>query len=181
MNIERTNINGLNIITTERFIDERGYFERVFCMEEYGLHNLETKFVQVNHSCNVNKGTWRGLHFQRSPYSEVKMIRCIQGVVLDVIVDLRKESSSFLSSVIVELSAIENKAVLIPKGCAHGFLTLEDNCHLIYFHSEYYNPKYEGALNILDPALGIKLPHEIAIISEKDKRISFLDTNFGGI
>lgn len=179
INIKNIDMEGVNLITPNSFKDDRGSFSRVFCKKE--LTPLETSFVQINHSVTKQKGTVRGLHFQYPPYSEIKMVKCIKGKVLDVIVDLRKNSPTFLQKHYEELSDKNMNMIYIPKGFAHGFQTLEDDTELLYFHSEFYTDKKEGSLNIFDPILDIKLPLEISNISDKDKNNSFIDKNFEGI
>jgi dTDP-4-dehydrorhamnose 3,5-epimerase len=180
LNILHTSINGVFIIKPIKFEDERGSFSRLFCIKELEkISNIEIK--QINHSVSKYKGTVRGLHFQEEPYAEIKIIKCLKGSVFDVIVDIRKNSPTFLKTFSIKLTSKNQKMIYIPKGFAHGFQTLEDNVELLYFHSNVYTPKKEGALNIKDPLLNIKWPENITFTSEKDARHSFLNTNFKGI
>jgi dTDP-4-dehydrorhamnose 3,5-epimerase len=180
LNITATTFNGLFIIEPKISTDDRGSFSRIFCSNE--LNDLfKFNIKQINHSITKEKGTVRGLHFQYEPNAEVKMVRCIKGKVLDIIVDIRKDSETFLQYFFIELTSKIPKTLYIPKGMAHGFQTLEDNTELLYFHSSIYTPNNEGALNIADPKLKIKLPIEITNISDRDKTHKFLNNNFKGI
>jgi len=180
LNITSLELDGAYIITPNRHKDERGSFSRVFCQEEMANINQEN-FVQVNHSITRKKGTVRGMHFQYPPNTEVKMVKCIKGSVLDIIIDIRADSPTFLKSHKEVLSAENMKMVYIPKGFAHGFQTLEDDSELLYFHSSVYTPGNEGALNAQDPLLNIKWPLDITDISKKDVQHSLIDMNFKGI
>lgn len=180
LNITNLELGGAYIITPNSHEDERGSFSRVFCQEEMANINQEN-FVQVNHSITRNKGTVRGMHFQYPPNAEVKMVKCIKGSVLDIIIDIRADSPTFLESHEEVLSAENMKMIYIPKGFAHGFQTLEDNSELLYFHSSVYTPGNEGALNARDPFLNIKWPLNISNMSKKDEQHSFIDIDFKGI
>lgn len=180
LNINKLLLDGAYVISPNTYEDERGSFSRVFCQEE--MSNITKEhFVQVNHSITLKKGTVRGMHFQYPPNAEVKMVKCIKGAILDVIVDIREKSPTFLKSHSEVLSAGNMKMIYIPRGFAHGFQTLEDNSELLYFHSCIYTPENEGALNIEDPKLDIVWPLKIVEISKKDKTHSFVDTNFKGV
>jgi len=180
LNIQNTLFEGVFIISPNKYEDDRGSFSRVFCQEEMSEITREN-FVQVNHSITLNKGTVRGMHFQYSPNAEVKMVKCIKGSVLDVIVDIRKDSPTFLKHHKEVLSATNMRMIYIPKGFAHGFQTLEDNTELLYFHSSIYIPNNEGALNINDPLLNIKWPLDIISLSKKDSEHDFIDNDFKGV
>lgn len=180
LNIIATTIDGLFVIKPNTFSDERGSFSRIYCEEELReVSNISIK--QINHSITKYKGTVRGMHFQYEPNSEVKMVKCIRGSVFDVVVDIRKDSPTFLKSYCVELNAENQRMIYIPKGFAHGFQTLEDNTELLYFHSTIYTPSNEGALNIKDPLLEIKWPLAIINLSKRDDEHPYIDTNFKGI
>jgi dTDP-4-dehydrorhamnose 3,5-epimerase len=181
MNFRETILKGCFVIETNPSIDNRGFFERVFCKEEFSRLNFKPEIVQINHSYTKLKGSVRGLHFQNPPYIESKIIKCIKGSVYDIIVDIRKDSNTFLQWISLELSASNNKMIYIPDGFAHGFQTLMDNTELLYFHTNFYNKEAEGALNVLDEKLVIKLPLEISEISEKDRHHKFIDETFQGI
>lgn len=176
-----TVLKGSFIISLEPYSDERGWFARTYCKKEFAAIGHDKEWVQMNHSFTVDKGTVRGMHFQHPPFSEIKMVRCIAGAVLDVIVDIRKDSPTFLQHINVSLSADNKKMIYIPHGFAHGFQTLEDNTELIYHHSEYYQPGVEGGLRYNDKALNIQWPLSIQNISERDTNHSLLDNNFNGI
>lgn len=180
LNILPTKFKDLYIIEPNSFKDERGIFSRIFCEDE--LKDIfKFNIKQINHSVTNKKGTVRGLHFQYEPYSEIKMVKCIKGAILDIVVDIRGDSLTFLQHFSVELTKQNQKMIYIPKGFAHGFQTLKDNTELLYFHSSVYVPQNEGALNINDPTLNIKLPLEISSISNKDKTHKFIDKEFKGV
>ena len=168
MKLAKTNIEGVFIIEPEPHYDERGMFSRIYCKDELKAINVNKEFVQVNHSFTLKKGTVRGLHMQKSPREESKLIKCINGKVFDVAVDMRTDSSTYLKWTSVELSKENMKMIYIPEGCAHGFQTLEDNSEMLYFHSEYYSPEYERTISFRDKQLNIAWPLEVAEISEKD-------------
>ena len=168
MKLAKTNIEGVFIIEPEPHYDERGMFSRIYCKNELKAINVNKEFVQVNHSFTLKKGTVRGLHMQKSPREESKLIKCINGKVFDVAVDMRTDSSTYLKWTSVELSKENMKMIYIPEGCAHGFQTLEDNSEMLYFHSEYYSPEYERTISFRDKQLNIAWPLEVAEISEKD-------------
>lgn len=168
MKFSQTPIPGAYVIDIDKKEDERGFFARSFCAKEFSCHGLETNFIQINNSLSVKKGTLRGLHYQLAPMQEVKVIRCIKGKIYDVIVDIREDSLTFGHSFGVELSE-ENKTMLyVPKGCAHGFITLEDNSELFYLVSEYYSPQLERGIRWDDPEFSIKWPISPCVISERD-------------
>ena len=162
-------IDGAYKITPKKRGDSRGAFARVYCAQEFANYGLNTDWVQMNTSINAAKGTVRGLHFQRAPFAEIKLVRCVRGRVLDVFVDLRKNAPSFghVCSVMLDSDALET--VYIPAGCAHGFQTLTDDVEMHYCHSQPYKPEYEGAVNLTDPALAIDWPLPISTISERDQ------------
>ncbi|MDQ7047723.1 MAG: dTDP-4-dehydrorhamnose 3,5-epimerase [Sulfurovum sp.] len=180
LNIISTKIKDLYIIEPNSFSDERGSFSRIYCEDEL-KEILDVSIKQINHSVTKEKGTVRGMHFQYEPNSEVKMVKCIKGRVLDIVVDIRKDSPTFLETFSVELSAENQKMIYIPKGFAHGFQTLEDDTELLYMHSTIYAPSNEGALNIKDLSLGIKWPLKIKNLSKRDNEHEFLDNSFKGI
>jgi dTDP-4-dehydrorhamnose 3,5-epimerase len=169
MIFKKTKIKGLYIIEPELKSDERGYFARIFCKKEFKKIGFDFKIVQVNRSLTKKRGTIRGLHFQKPPKSEDKIVVCLKGKIFDVALDLRKNSPTFGKWVGVELSEENKKMFLIPKGFAHGFQTLTDNCEILYFVSEFYSPKYESGIRWDDPFFNIKWPIKNPILSEKDK------------
>lgn len=176
-----TKFEGLYIIEPIIQNDNRGSFLRVFCEDELNSLFNENSIKQVNHSITLKKGTVRGMHFQYAPDCEIKFIKCIKGKVLDVVVDIRKNSDTFLKYYEVELSSENKKMIYIPKGFAHGFQTLEDESELLYFHSSIYASNNEGALNIKDPLVNIKWPLDIIELSKKDEDHAFLTSDFKGI
>ena len=168
-------------ITAELRPDERGAFARTFCQDEFAAHGLETVYPQSNQSWNLKKGTMRGMHYQHPPHAEVKYIRCLRGAVLDVIVDIRTGSPTFLQNMGVELSADNHVGIYVPGGFAHGFITLVDNTELAYMHTARYAPGAEGGLRWDDPALGIEWPIAPVVMSEKDEVYGWIEEGFVGI
>ena len=180
LNINSTEFKGLYTIIPNSFKDERGAFSRVFCEDELkDIFHFNIK--QINHSVTKEKGTVRGMHFQYEPNAEIKIVKCIKGSVLDVVVDIRKNSPTFLQHFAVELTEQNQKMIYIPKGFAHGFQTLEDNTELLYLHSNTYAPSNEGALNVSDPKLNIKWSLDIIDLSKRDENHPFLTNEFEGI
>lgn len=174
------NLQGSYIIEPNTYEDHRGSFSRIFCKKELtGI--FDGNIAQINHSITSQKGAIRGLHFQHSPNNEIKVVKCIKGSVFDVIVDIRENSATFLRWFGTILSAENMKMMYIPKGFAHGFQTLENDSQLLYLHSELYTPNNEGALNILDPILGIDWPLPITDISDKDNTHPMIQSNFKGL
>jgi dTDP-4-dehydrorhamnose 3,5-epimerase len=181
MKFFETELKGAYTIDIEPRKDDRGLFARTFCKREFQEIGHTKEFVQFNHSMSVLKGTLRGMHFQYPPFSEIKLIRCIRGQVLDVIIDLRAGSPTFLNHIGVILSEENMRMIYVPEGFAHGFQTLEDNSQMIYHHTEYYTPGNEGGLNFKDPILNIQWPLEPTNLSDKDQKYPFIDNNFKGI
>ena len=163
-----TPLSGAYVIELEPIADERGFFARSFCQNEFEEHGLTANFVQFNTSFNHKKATLRGMHYQASPDEETKLIRCIHGSILDVIVDMRTHSPTYRQWFGVELTAENRKLLYCPEGCAHGYLTLEDNTELLYQVSRYYAPKSERILRFDDPAIGIEWPMQPLVLSAKD-------------
>lgn len=154
--------------------DARGCFARIFCAEEFGASDLATTWVQMNLSVTRGAGALRGLHFQRAPHAEVKLIRAVRGRVYDVIVDLRNGSPSFGRHASVLLDADLRNAIYVPEGLAHGFQTLTDEAEMIYAHSAAYAPGFEGGVQALDPALGIDWPLPVTQRSPRDEGLPAL-------
>jgi dTDP-4-dehydrorhamnose 3,5-epimerase len=180
MNFEETTLKGAYVVSLQLLTDARGGFARTFCKKEFQQINHQKEFVQLNHSYNTFKGTVRGMHFQLPPYQEIKLIRCIKGTVIDVIVDLRENSPTFLQHVSVELSAENKKMIYVPENFAHGFQTLQDNSELIYHHTQYYTPNADTGIRFDDPLLNINWPLEPVMVSEKDKNYKLIDYTFKG-
>lgn len=181
MKFIEASLAGAYVIELEPFRDERGLFVRTFCQKEFASIGFHKQIVQINHSVTRQKGAVRGLHYQLPPACETKIIRCVQGTVFDVMVDIRKRSSTYLKWHGVELSKDNMQMVFIPEGFAHGFQTLTDNAELIYHHSEFYNPEYERGLRFDDPALAIHWPLKVSDLSERDKNHPLLGGDFSGI
>jgi dTDP-4-dehydrorhamnose 3,5-epimerase len=163
-----TRLEGAWIVELQPHQDSRGLFARTYCAQEFNGQGLINKFVQCNTSWNARKGTIRGLHYQVPPSSEAKLVRCTAGALLDVIVDLRPASPTYLETYSVELTAANRLALYIPELFAHGFQTLEDSTEVFYQMSEFYDPKHGQGLRYNDPELGIKWPLSIASISAQD-------------
>lgn len=176
-----TPINDLLVITSRPVGDARGLLDRLFCQETLG-HLTQGKMIrQINRTVTRKKGTVRGLHFQHPPYAETKIVSCLRGKVLDVAVDLRKGSPTFLQHHAVLLTAGTQCSYLIPEGFAHGFQTLTTDCEMLYFHTADYNSSAEGTLNALDPRLAINWPATIIERSERDTCQSMLVDDFQGL
>ncbi len=169
MKFIETELSSAYIIELSPIEDERGKFARVFCKNEFSKIGHTKEFVQFNHSINKKKGTVRGMHFQKQPYSEIKLIRCISGAVYDVIIDLRPNSKTYLKWFGEILSAQNMKMIYVPEGFAHGFQTLKSNSELLYHHTAFYNPVSEAGINALDKKINIKWPQPISLLSDKDK------------
>jgi len=180
MIFEETILKGSYILSLQLLSDARGGFARTFCKNEFAQIGHKKEFVQFNHSYNTHKGTLRGMHFQMSPHQEIKLIRCVRGAVLDVIIDLRKDSPTFLQHISVELSAENKKMVYVPENFAHGFQTLQENSELIYHHTQFYTPEAESGLRYDDPALKINWPLPPVMVSDRDKSYKLIDQTFKG-
>ncbi len=169
-----TRLQGAFIIDIEPIEDERGFFARSWCRNEFEAHGLTPDFVQCNISFNKKKGTLRGLHYQDEPNQEVKLVRCTRGSLFDVIVDLRAESKTFREWINVELSASNHRMLYVPKGFAHGFQTLEDNTEVFYQMSEFYRPESVRGVHWNDPSLAIAWPFPMTVMSENDSSCKLL-------
>jgi dTDP-4-dehydrorhamnose 3,5-epimerase len=164
-----TPLPGAFVIEPEPVRDSRGFFARVFCRKVFTDRGLVGDFVQVNNSLAVHRGTLRGLHYQLPPSAEVKLVRCVRGSLHDVILDLREDSPSFGKHFAVELSAENRRMLYVPKGFAHGFITLEDDTEALYFVDAFYDPARERGIRFDDPRFGIRWPLEPVVISDKDR------------
>lgn len=176
-----TPLAGSYVIDLAPRTDHRGWFARTYCKQEFAQIGHTKEIVQMNQSYTRGKGALRGMHFQRQPHREIKIVRCVAGAVFDVIVDLRKQSPTFLKWFGVELSAQNKKTLYVPEGFAHGFQTLEDDSELLYLVSECYAPQAEGGVRYNDPAFGIQWPLAVTDLSEKDAVHPFLTENFEGL
>jgi dTDP-4-dehydrorhamnose 3,5-epimerase len=181
MIFNETPLKGSYLIDLEPRGDERGWFSRTYCEQEFAKIGHKANWVQLNHSFTQQKGTIRGMHFQIAPYSEIKLVRCISGAVFDVIIDLRKDSKTFLKYFGAELSSKNKKMIYIPKGFAHGFQTLTDDCELIYHHSEFYTPESEAGILYNDPTIAIEWPLPMQSVSKRDTLHTLINKNFKGL
>lgn len=175
MVFSETRLPGAYVIEPEPIGDERGFFARMMCEEEFAEHDLKMDVVQANISYSAHRGTLRGLHWQEPPHAEVKMVRCTQGAIYDVMVDLRKDSPTYLDWEGVELTAENRRMTYVPEGFAHGFLTLTDDCEVFYPVTAAYAPQAERGLRYDDPVLDIEWPGEVRIVSEKDQNWPHLE------
>jgi dTDP-4-dehydrorhamnose 3,5-epimerase len=169
MQFQKTQLAGVIEIQPELQRDDRGFFARTWCRREFIENGLNPNLVQCSLSFNKVKGTLRGVHYQADPHPEAKVIRCTQGAIYDVVVDLRPQSTTFRKWLGIELSAENHKMLYVPEGCAHGFLTLQDNSEILYQMSEYYHPELSRGVRWSDPAFQIAWPSEVKVISDRDR------------
>jgi len=162
-------LKGSYTVDIDKREDDRGFFARYYCIKEFEKEGLTTNIVQMNSTLSKKKGTIRGLHFQRQPKAETKVVRCISGSIWDVIVDIRENSPTYGKWYGLELSSNNRTMMYVPKGFAHGFQTLVDNVELLYLHSEFYSKQLEGGLLYNDKALAIDWPLPVSEISKRDK------------
>lgn len=180
-NFTKTHIEGVFIIEPKPIYDKRGYFERYFCAKDFEEINLFKPIVQINHSKSIEKNTIRGIHYQKFPFCETKIVRCIKGAIFDIAVDLRENSPTFLQYVSIELSEYNNQYLVIPEGCGHGFQTLTNDVEMLYLVTNFFNSEADNSFNPLDPKINIKWPLSIGVMSEKDKNAPFVNEDFKGI
>jgi dTDP-4-dehydrorhamnose 3,5-epimerase len=164
------------IIEPEKLPDERGFFARTYCLEEFSKIGIDFKILQCSISFNKKKGTLRGLHYQCAPHEEAKIVRCTRGAIWDVVVDIRRHSPTFKKWISVELNQDNDRAIIIPKGCAHGFQSLTENTVVYYQMNVGYHAESARGFNYLDPAFSIKWPIKDITISAKDKELAFLNS-----
>src|SRR6202000_563499 len=164
-----TKLKGAFIIDLDRKTDERGFFARAFCQNEFRTHGMNPIIAQANIASNAKRGTLRGMHFQYPPAAESKLVRCTRGAILDIIVDLRPESPTYLDHVAVGLDEDNMRALYVPERFAHGYQALCNNTDTSYQVGEFYTPNAEGGLRYDDPQLGLKWPLEVSVISSKDQ------------
>ncbi len=169
MRFQETKLEGLWLIELEPVSDNRGFFVRTFCEREFVAHGLHTSFVQHSTSHTVARGSIRGMHFQRAPASEVKVVSCLKGAIYDVVIDLRASSPTHGRWQGFELSAENRRRLYIPVGFAHGFQTLTDDVEVGYLISEFYAPEAAAGVRFDDPAFGITWPQPVTVISDKDR------------
>ncbi|HEX2542301.1 MAG TPA: dTDP-4-dehydrorhamnose 3,5-epimerase family protein [Caldimonas sp.] len=179
--VTRTPLEGLVAIKRSQAQDARGFFSRLFCADELASAGFDAPVAQINHTLTRRLGAARGLHFQHSPHAEIKLVSCVRGRVFDVAVDLRRGSPTFLAWHAEILSAENATSLLIPRHFAHGFQTLEQDCELLYLHSTAYTPAAEGALNLSDPAIGIRWPLPFSDVSDKDRATPHVASDFTGL
>ncbi|HJQ98699.1 MAG TPA: dTDP-4-dehydrorhamnose 3,5-epimerase [Candidatus Polarisedimenticolaceae bacterium] len=165
----KTPLAGAYIIDLDRKEDSRGYFARAFCQKEFAEHGLKPVIAQANVAFNKKKGTLRGMHFQFPPAAETKLVRCTRGAIVDIIVDLRPESPTYLQHISVELNEDNARALFVPERFAHGYQVLRDATETSYQVGEFYTPGTEGGLRYDDPRLNLTWPLPVAVISEKDE------------
>ncbi|SPJ29773.1 dTDP-4-dehydrorhamnose 3,5-epimerase [Falsiruegeria mediterranea] len=171
MKFEPLPLKGAYEIHLERREDDRGFFARMYCDDEFAAQGLNTTWVQMNVSLSREAGTLRGMHFQREPAAEIKLVRCLRGEAFDVIVDLRAGSDTYGQHCHVLLDQDALNAIYVPKGFAHGFQTLSDDTELQYCHSTAYAPGHEGGVNPLDPDLGIAWRRPVTVLSDRDQNL----------
>ncbi len=176
-----TPLEGLTVVERQQYRDNRGFFSRFFCAEEFAEIGFRMPIAQINHTLTVREGAVRGLHFQHPPYAEDKFVSCLRGEIFDVAVDLRRGSSTFLRWHGEVLSAENARSLLIPQGFAHGFQALTDDCELLYLHSRAYAAQSEGALNVDDPSMAIEWPLPFTEMSARDANHTFITHDFAGI
>jgi dTDP-4-dehydrorhamnose 3,5-epimerase len=169
MIFRETDLMGAFVIEPEILSDERGFFARTWCSKEFAKHGLNPTVSQCNISFNKKKGTLRGMHYQGAPQEEAKLVRCTAGAIYDVIIDLRRNSTTFKRWISVELNADNRKMLYIPEGFAHGFLTLVDDTEVFYQMSEFYSAEHARGVRWDDPAFNIEWPLDIVVIAEKDR------------
>jgi len=175
MIFNETPLAGVYLIDMEKRGDERGFFARAFCEHEFAERGLATRIVQANNSLSARKGTLRGMHYQLSPKAETKYVRCMRGALHDVVLDLRRDSSTFGQSFGADLTAENRRMIAVPKGFAHGFITLTDDTEAFYLVDEFYAPECERGIRWNDPKFAIQWPAEPVVISEKDQNYRDFD------
>ncbi len=169
MVFHETKLQGVFEIDVEPQIDARGFFARTWCQREFEDNGLNPTLVQCSISFNARKGTLRGMHYQAAPFAETKVVRCTRGAIYDVVLDLRPQSPTFKEWAAVGLTSEKRNMVYVPDGCAHGFLTLEDDTEVFYQMSQFYNPESARGVRWDDPAFRIAWPEKVEVISERDR------------
>jgi dTDP-4-dehydrorhamnose 3,5-epimerase len=175
MKFKELKFKGVYLISNIKINDNRGYFSRIYCESEFKKKKLNTKWVQFNKSFNKKRYTFRGLHFQKKPYEEIKIIKCIKGEIIDLILDIRKNSKTYLKLLKINLSSKNNLMLYLPKGIAHGFITTKTNTEVSYMHSTKYNKDYSDGFNIFDKKIKFKMKDKIKVISKKDKKLKYIN------
>lgn len=162
-------LQGVYVVEMEKRGDDRGFFARAFCENEFAARGLATRMVQMNDSLSVRRGTLRGMHYQLAPKAETKVVRCFRGALFDIVLDLRRDSPTFGKTFGVELTAENRRMLYVPKGFAHGFVTLLDDTEAFYLVDEFYSPEHERGVRWNDPRFAIEWPVQPAVMSEKDR------------
>jgi len=176
-----TPLKGAYVIELNKNSDDRGFFSRVFCKTEFGEQGLTTNIVQINNALSTKRGTFRGMHYQLPPAAEVKLVRCITGALYDAILDLRPDSPTFCQSFGLELTSENRKMLYVPRGFAHGIITMEDHTEVFYLTNNFYAPNEERGIRYNDPKFNIQWPLEFVEISEKDRKWPDFDPEYHGI
>jgi dTDP-4-dehydrorhamnose 3,5-epimerase len=176
MIFRETSLKDAYLIQLEKKGDDRGFFARTMCREEFAAHGLDTTYVQQNTSFSVHRGTLRGMHYQLPPYTEAKLVRCIKGAIVDVVVDLRRESPSYMRHERFDLDEENRLQLYVPRGFAHAFQTVSDNVEVSYLVSAPYVPTAERGLRYSDPRLRIEWPLPVSVISDKDASWPLLES-----
>lgn len=168
MIFRKTTLQDAWLLELERRGDDRGFFARTMCVDEFAAHGMDTHFQQANVSFSAQRGTLRGMHFQKAPYAETKLVRCLKGAIVDIIIDLRPDSSTYMRWEAFELDEDNRLQLYVPKGFAHGFQTMTDNVEVSYLVDGKYAPAHEGGVRYDDPAFAIAWPLPVSVISDKD-------------
>jgi dTDP-4-dehydrorhamnose 3,5-epimerase len=176
-----TPLAGVVVVQRRRLEDRRGCLSRLYCAEEFRAAGVAKPLAQINLTLTRRRGTVRGMHFQWPPHAETKLVTCVRGEVFDVAVDLRRNSTTFLTWHGEVLSAANQRSLLIPEGCAHGFQALTDECELVYLHTAAFDPSADAGVNASDPRLSIQWPLEIADMSDRDRNHPLVTDAFEGI
>jgi len=169
MIFHETTLKDAMLIDLEKRGDERGFFARTYCQKEFSAKGLDINYTQQNTSFSKDKGTLRGMHFQKAPHGETKLIRCLRGAIVDIIIDIRPDSPTYMKWEAFELNEDNKRMLYVPKGFAHGFQTVSDNAEVTYLVDGFYEPTAEGGVRWNDPAIGIVWPLEPTVMSDKDK------------
>jgi dTDP-4-dehydrorhamnose 3,5-epimerase len=181
LTFQSTPLAGVSVVARHPLVDSRGYLERMYCFSELAPLFGDRRIEQINRTSTARRGSVRGMHFQRAPNAEAKLITCLSGSIFDVAVDLRSGSPSFLQWHGEILRAGDHRSLFIPEGFAHGFQTLEEHCVLLYLHSASYAQSSEGAVNAVDPSIGIPWPLDITDMSDRDRSHPMITDNFKGL
>lgn len=177
MKFKQTELKGAWVIELDFNVDARGYFSRFYCQREFSAHGIEPRVVQGNVSQSRHKGTLRGMHYQKPPAQETKLMCCTHGSVYDVIIDLRVDSPTYLDHIGVYMDARDKRMLFVPRGFAHGFLTLEEDTEMLYLVSEYFSPRHAAGIRYDDPLIDINWPSEVSVLSDQDASWPYLESD----